>query len=313
MLKLSGWRRISNNKVRWNILMKIRNGEFKIELNNINHWVKIEGSENNTTPLIIIHGGPGGNHYTFERIVGPLLSNSRTLVYYEQRGCGRTDKPLSENDYSIELLIEDFKELMKWLDVEKVDILGYSFGGELALEFALVLPEDINKIILSGPSLMNSYIQKLVQIGGIMAVSNSEFYKNISTYVQRNSSIDVIYNRVWELMDTETVDQLLFEDPEIAKINRQLWQESNLINTGLLMRGIQKNKSNIPLEFRVKEIENEVLIITGIFDRNTGIPISKLIDKELVNSELVVFNKSAHFPDLEETDRFVRVVKEFLL
>lgn len=313
MLKLSGWRRISNNKVRWNILMKIRNGEFKIELNNINHWVKIEGSENNTTPLIIIHGGPGGNHYTFERIVGPLLSNSRTLVYYEQRGCGRTDKPLSENDYSIELLIEDFKELMKWLDVEKVDILGYSFGGELALEFALVLPEDINKIILSGPSLMNSYIQKLVQIGGIMTVSNSEFYKNISTYVQRNSSIDVIYNRVWELMDTETVDQLLFEDPEIAKINRQLWQESNLINTGLLMRGIQKNKSNIPLEFRVKEIENEVLIITGIFDRNTGIPISKLIDKELVNSELVVFNKSAHFPDLEETDRFVRVVREFLL
>lgn len=313
MLKLSGWRRTLNNKVRWNILMKIRNGEFKIELNNINHWVKIEGSENNTTPLIIIHGGPGGNHYTFERIVGPLLSNSRTLVYYEQRGCGRTDKPLSENDYNIELLIEDFKELMKWLDVEKVDILGYSFGGELALEFALVLPEDINKIILSGPSLMNSDIQKLVQIGGIMAVSNSELYKNISTYVQRNSSIDVIFDRVWELMDTETVDQLLFEDPEIAKINRQLWQESNLINTGLLMRGIQKNKSNIPLEFRVKEIENEVLIITGIFDRNTGIPISKLIDKELVNSELVVFNKSAHFPDLEETDRFVRVVKEFLL
>ena len=53
--------------------MLIGNGEYNIEINGINHWIKVEGKENNTIPLLIIHGGPGGNLYTFERTVGPQL------------------------------------------------------------------------------------------------------------------------------------------------------------------------------------------------------------------------------------------------
>ena len=47
--------------------MRIGNGEHYIEVNGIRHWIKIEGKENNTIPLLIIHGGPGGNLYTFEQ------------------------------------------------------------------------------------------------------------------------------------------------------------------------------------------------------------------------------------------------------
>ena len=154
-------------------------GEYRIELNGINHWVKIEGSENETVPLVIIHGGPGGNLYTFERTVGPLLAAKRTIVYYEQRGSGRTEKPSSDQDYSIKFLIEDFKEIKNWLGAEKVDLLGFSFGGELALEISEALPEDIHSIVLSAPSLMNSVINKMVQITGFMSVGNDELYQEI--------------------------------------------------------------------------------------------------------------------------------------
>ncbi|WP_421378251.1 alpha/beta fold hydrolase [Bacillus salacetis] len=290
--------------------MNQTNGEFSVELNGINHWVKIEGSENNTTPLIILHGGPGGNHYVFERTAGPLLSKTRTVVYYEQRGCGRTDRPTSENEYSIELLISDFIELKNWLAADKVDLLGYSFGGELALEISYALPQEVNQVIVSAPSLMNTEIQKLVQITGILSVASSSLYNKI--FEQGGTGIDELYDRIWNLADPDTVDALLFENQEIARKNREWWEESKLVNTGLLAANLQKNQVEKPLIFRLEEIQNPVLILTGAYDRNTGIPISKIIERNLPDSRMVIFENSAHFPDLEETEKFVEVIAEFL-
>jgi proline iminopeptidase len=290
--------------------MNLTNGEFSVKLNGILHWIKIEGSENNTIPLVILHGGPGGNHYVFERTAGPLLSKARTVVYYEQRGCGRTEMPKSEDDYSIKLLIEDFIELRKWLGADKVDLLGYSFGGELALEISCAAPQEINQVILSAPSLMNTEIQKLVQITGFLSIASTSLYEKVLE--QEGVSTEELYNRIWDLADTETVDLLLFENQEIARKNRDWWEESKLVNTGLLAGNLQKNPVLPPITSRLKKIQNHSLIIAGAFDRNTGIPISNIIHRNLPNSTLVVFEKSAHFPDLEETERFAEVINEFL-
>ncbi|MEH7113963.1 alpha/beta fold hydrolase [Neobacillus niacini] len=292
--------------------MLMTDGEYRIEINGINHWVKIDGSENETVPLVIIHGGPGGNLYTFERTVGPLLAVKRTIVYYEQRGSGRTEKPSSDQDYSIKFLIEDFKEIKNWLGAEKVDLLGFSFGGELALEISDALPEVIHSIVLSAPSLMNSEINKMVQITGFMSVVNNELYNEIQKIQKEALSIDEIYNKVWSLVDTETVDLLLFENQENAKMNRKLWEESNLVNTGLMYKALQKIPVEKPLVDRLKYIQQRTLIITGVFDRNTGIPVSKIFAREIPNNNWVLFNRSAHFPDLEETNQFVRTVIDFL-
>ena len=91
-----------------------------------------------------------------------------------------------------------------------------------------------------------------------------------------------------------------------------MWAKSNLVNTGLMFKALQKYPVKIQLLDRLKEILQETLIIVGAFDRNTGIPISKIIHKELKNSEMVLFNKSSHFPDLEEPDKFNKTVQEFL-
>ncbi|WP_406687697.1 alpha/beta fold hydrolase [Rossellomorea vietnamensis] len=293
-------------------MSNLRNGEFTVPLNGINHWVKIEGAENQTIPLIILHGGPGGNHYVFERTAGALLAKTRTIVYYEQRGCGRSEKPYADNEYTIQVLIEDFKDLKKWLGVEEVDLLGYSFGGELALEVANHLPEEIHQIILSAPSLLNTDIQKMVQVTGFLSIGDSNLINKISACFQTGGTLDTIYNEVWEMVSPEIVDLLLFENQEIAKINRGLWEESNLVNTGLMNRTLTNRPLEVPLLERLKEIHHQILIMTGVFDRNTGLPISKLIHSNLPNSTLILFGESAHFPDLEETERFVKETNKFL-
>ncbi|UTE78661.1 alpha/beta fold hydrolase [Rossellomorea sp. KS-H15a] len=289
----------------------LKNGEFTVTLNGINHWVKIEGAENQTIPLILIHGGPGGNHYVFERTAGPLLAKSRTIVYYEQRGCGRSDKPSADDQYSIDELTEDFKELKKWLGVGKVDLLGYSFGGELALEITHSFPEEIHHLILSAPSLLHTDVQKMVQITGFMSIGVSDLFNRLSEHFQTGATVEEIYNEVWEMVSPEIVDLLLFEDQEVARENRGLWEESDLVNTGLMSRALTNSPVAVPLLDRLKEIQHQTLILTGVFDRNTGVPISKLIHSNLPNCRLVLFGKSAHFPDLEETNKFVKEINMF--
>lgn len=202
--------------------------------------------------------------------------------------------------------------MKNWLKTEKVDLLGYSFGGELAFEIASAIPNDINKIVVSGPSLLQSNIQQIIQIQGFMSVANSKILGEIEEILEADINLQEKYNKVWSFADHKLVDQLLFENQEIAKLNRRLWEESKLTNTGLMIKVLQENPPKQPLLERLNRIEHKTLIISGVFDRNTGLSISKLINNRLNDSHIELFLHSAHFPDLEETEKFVKVTIDFL-
>lgn len=280
------------------------NGEYKVMSNGLSHWVKVEGRERDTMPIVVIHGGPGGNHYVFERTAGSMIAKERTIIYYEQRGCGRTDKPEDDGDYRIADLVEDFKGLHRLLGWEKVDLLGYSFGAELALEIAYTLPNTVNRLVLSAPSMMQSPLQKLVQISGFVSVG--------APGIRSDATIEAAYRGLWDHADTTLVDKLLFQDPSLAAMNRKWWEESALINTGLMMRALENDTSRPSLEERLSDIPHPALILVGAFDRNTGIPVASLIHDRLQHSALTILSKSAHFPDIEEPEVFTRYVCSFL-
>ncbi|BCB04192.1 hypothetical protein KH172YL63_23250 [Bacillus sp. KH172YL63] len=210
------------------------------------------------------------------------------------------------------VLIRDFIALKQWLGVGKVDLLGYSFGGELALEIASHIPSDIHKIVLSGPSLMKTEIQRMVQLTGFLSVAEDEMYHKLSPVYKQGLSIGEMYEKVWNLVDADTVDRLLFQDQKIARRNRDMWERSKLENTGLMMEALNREPQLIPLEQRLDRVTQPTLILTGIHDRNTGVPISTMIHRNLAASKLVLFENSAHFPDLEETKKFTEEIHQFL-
>lgn len=280
------------------------NGEYQLTINGISHWVKVEGIERATMPMVVIHGGPGGNHYVFERTAGPMIAKERTIIYYEQRGCGRTDKPEDGGAYRIADLVEDFKGLHLLLGWEEVDLLGYSFGAELALEIAYTIPNTVNSLVLSAPSMMQSPLQKLVQIAGFASVG--------AKGIDSGATIEETYQALWDHADTAMVDKLLFQDSSLAAMNRKWWEESGLFNTGLMMRALENDISRPSLEERLSDIPHSTLILVGAFDRNTGIPVASLIHDRLQQSALTILSKSAHFPDIEEPEVFTRYVCSFL-
>lgn len=295
------------------ITSKLKDGEQYLILQGIKHWCKIAGSKHNTIPLIIVHGGPGGNHYVFERTIGVKLEEFLTVIYYEQRGSGRSQAPNNDNDYSIDTLVEDLEELKKVLEIPKIHLLGYSFGGQLCLEYALKYPKFVEKLILQAPSIGDYERMYNIQLNGFSAIAQGEVKQRIDTLCNSKISLKEKYNQVWQLVDTDTVDSLLFIDQKFAKLNRSLWEESRLINTGIVAKTLFENQPCIPLIERVENIKVDTLIIVGKHDRNTGIEISKEIANNIKNSHLFVFEHSAHFPDIEETNKVVKTIKKFLM
>ncbi|MER2999578.1 alpha/beta fold hydrolase [Pontibacter populi] len=290
--------------------VKYQNGERYITINGIRHWVKIAGSEHNTTPVVIVHGGPGGNNYTFERTAGQKLEEFTTIVYYEQRGCGRSDAPQNTSDYALPTLISDLNVLSDSLGVDKITLLGYSFGAELSLRYAIAHPEKVEKLILSSPAEL-SKANMLVQIQGFYSIGDSSLRSGIEKVLKDTTSLQAKYGNIWNLANSATVDKFLFHNQDKAQLNRQLWQESNLKNTGLMAKVyLQNNKAD--LVQKTTGLQTPTLLISGVYDKNGGLHTGLALKEVLPNSTLKLYHNSAHFPDIEETERFATDVKEFI-
>lgn len=101
-------------------------------------------------PIIVVHGGPGLDH-DYLRPGLDALGQRNTLVYYDQRGTGRSSAPLTAEAINIDAFIEDIDALRETLEYDRVTILGHSFGALIAMEYAARRPNSTRALILMNP------------------------------------------------------------------------------------------------------------------------------------------------------------------
>ncbi len=101
-------------------------------------------------PIIVVHGGPGLDHEYLQPGLD-ALGTRNTLVYYDQRGTGRSTAELTESAIGFDRFIQDIDELRAALGYEEVSVLGHSFGTLLAIEYARRYPDRTRAIILMNP------------------------------------------------------------------------------------------------------------------------------------------------------------------
>jgi len=291
----------------------LSDGEFLISVKGINLWVKIASSNLNTIPLVIIHGGPGGNNYVFERTTGIELEKHFTVIYYEQRGCGRSDAPKDITAYSVQIIIEELQILLNKLKIPKIIPFGYSFGSELALEFTAQYPDSVAKVIAQAPTLISNQNRFMWgQLHGFLQIASEDMKVKMHKIIQSDLTLQEKYKQVWDIADRETVDNFLFINQKIAIMNRTMWEESKLINTGLMFQAILETKKSSDLLSKLKLVEIPVLLLVGLYDRNVGLDLVRDFHDVIPNSQMIIFNHSAHFPDLEELPRLTEEIVKFI-
>ena len=100
-------------------------------------------------PLIVyLHGGPGGEGV--EEWINYIDLRKYSCLFYDQRGCGRSEPWLELKENTTEHLVDDLNKLQQHLKINKIIILADSWGTTLALNYALKYSENIDSMILNG-------------------------------------------------------------------------------------------------------------------------------------------------------------------
>jgi proline iminopeptidase len=112
---------------------------------NVKLYVRVAGKGK---PCVFVHGGPGSSSYYYEAMQGaPLIEQKLQMIYFDQRGCGRSDSALN-GDYSLNRVIKDIEELKTALGYKKWAVMGHSFGGILITNYAHAYPQSVTALLL---------------------------------------------------------------------------------------------------------------------------------------------------------------------
>jgi len=122
-------------------------GEKTYRINGIDLYTKTIG---NGRPIIVLHGGPGLDHSYLLPQMGKLSDNYK-LIFYDQRASGRSTGNIDTASITIHQFVDDLEGLRKALMLEKMDLFGHSWGGFLAMEYAIAYPQRVNSIVLACP------------------------------------------------------------------------------------------------------------------------------------------------------------------
>ncbi len=256
--------------------------------------------------LLVIHGGPGLNHSYFKPHLEQLATKFK-VIYYDQRACGQSAIPAVDS-LSLSFFINDIEAIRKLSGAKKVNLLAHSWGALLAVQYGMKYPEKINKMILSNPVALNLEYQKasmdMLQSKttkqdsidrAVIIASNSFKYKNVS-------SVDSLMQIVFRAS--------FFDRSKSTALKLNL--PTNYFKaTNSLYQGLGKDLQAYDFYQDVKSFSFPVLIIAGSAD---NIPIAAIhrIQENIPKSKLVMFDKSGHFPFIEEPSKFNAVVISFL-
>jgi len=291
-------------------------GTGRTTLNGVEHWLRIAGAAHRTRPLVIVHGGPGGNSYVYERLQGPWLERSRTVVYYDQRGGGRSAAPADPADYAMSTLVADLDALVRRLGAPSIDLLGFSFGAELALEYALAHPERVARLVLQSPSGGDYRRMALTETYGFAALAaNGQDRARFARLTgEPITSPAARIAALWTGRDAAFADRFQYHRPRAAAEARRLEAASGLHNSGL-MNAVMFSDTRVwgpPLMQRASAFAAPALVLVGAYDRTTGVDVARDLAASLQDARFVVFAASAHFPCFEEPELYARTVGAFL-
>lgn len=115
-------------------------------------WVDDSGPRD-APVLLYVHGGPGIGALDFERYMKPVLAGKLRLVSVDQRGVLRSDPIATGTPVTVDDLIADFEAVRAALAIPRWQVLGHSFGGMVALRYALAHPDRITRLILECPAI----------------------------------------------------------------------------------------------------------------------------------------------------------------
>ena len=286
-------------------MLKTEEGKISVEYG-YQIWYRRIG--NGGIPLLTLHGGPGAGHDYLE----PLdeLASNRPVIFYDQLGCGKSDQPDDRSLWQIERFVAEVDTIRNALGLAQVHLLGQSWGGWLAIEYMLTHPSDVLSLILASTSA--SVPQFVAETARLKAELPPDIYETMQRYEAGGQYQHPDYEKAVEEFYKRHLCRLeAWPEPlERTSVNiagnpvyETMWGPNESVCSGNL-----KDWDRID---RLAEIKTPTLITVGRYDELTP-TCAETLHQEIPNSRVIMFEESAHVAHLEETEKYLQMVADFL-
>lgn len=275
-------------------------------------WYRIvgEGQEPGKLPLLCLHGGPGALHDYLEPL-GALAWTGRRVIFYDQIGCGRSwiDKPA--DFWRVELFVAEVAAVREALGLDRVHLFGSSWGGMLAMEYALTQPDGLAGLILSSsPASIPLWAEETNRLRG-------ELPARTRRVLDEHEAAGTLDSPEYRSATTEFYERHVCRlDPWPDYVNRSFAGIEEHPDVYLTMQGpnefvITGTLATWDITGRLDEIGVPTLITAGRHDEFTPRQ-ARVVHEGIRGSELVTFEDSSHMQFAEEPERYRQVVSAFL-
>lgn len=282
--------------------------QFLDSADGIRIWWKTEGSG---PPIVVIHGGPGLDHGSLAADLAPL-AKTHTLVYYDQRGGGRSSLPEDVSLLTIDDHVRDLEKLRIALGLERMTVLAHSFGPAIAALYAIEHPDRIERMIFLGPipprkgtffedygKTLESRLSDEQRTSAGAAIANIESGKDVVAACR-------VY---WEV---STPPRLAKGVPASVVKADLCTAPAEAIRYGMTKTGDATWGSMGDWDWREKlrAVKAPTLVIHGDED---AIPLAQVREwvPALPDARLIVVAKTGHFPHAEKPEIVFKAIEQF--
>ena len=286
-------------------------GEGHVDFRGHAIWYEVVGSSHpGRWPVLTLHGGPGAAHDCIEPL-GDLAIGGRRVVFYDQLGCGRSSQPSDPSLWTVELFLDELETIRSALGLERIHLFGLSWGGMLAMEYALRQPAGLESLILaSAPASMAAWVAEANRLRRTLPADVQE---TLNRHESDGSTDSPEYQQAMLVFyERHVCRQKPWPDP----VRRSLEQLMSNPEVYLTMNGpsefhVTGTMRSWSVDQRLSEIKVPTLFTCGRYDECTP-EMSAAIVEKMPGAELVVFEESAHFAHAEEPERYRSVMARFL-
>lgn len=260
------------------------------------------GALGSALPVMAVNGGPGLTHaYMVQNDVWQRIAKHRLVVFYDQRGTGGSKRLSPDASQSMDAQVADLEAVRKALSLEKIALVGDSYGGLVVMAYAAAHPERVAKLVLSdspGPS-WKSIVHLLPQVFPDVEEENSREEKKLG------SSTDAAARA-----GLRNHFRMIFYSPE--KRDAYMSRMGDLGFEPAVGEAVEKATANLDLTAKLAGFKFPVLVINGRYDMNVAPLTAWELAHSVPGAKVIFFEHSGHLPSYEEPDRYVAVLEEFL-
>jgi len=277
------------------------------QVNGIPHFYRIVGTGE---PFVFLHGGPGMWH---DELVPSFFgfAKDHQCILYDQRGNGKSlMEKIDETNFTTDLLVDDLEELRKAFGIEKMNIVGHSWGGLLGMYYASKYPQNVKRLLLIDPAPVNTELL-MKSYENMMGRFSEADWNRLQAMYESEAYIEGYpdaHNEAMRLSEGVTFhnEQAREEYFKIAVFDEVKAKNMTAIN------GPARNmKLNITVQDQLQNITCPTLIVQGREDFIVP-EAAELAHNLIMNSKLVFIPESGHYPFMEAAASFFSALNTFI-